>query len=181
MRRWVWIIVGFWLCTPIICSAGWYKYQDENGVWHYTDSMTSDVPVDKRQKVQKVADPDDYLTPAQRKEKRLAAFHDPRFSPLSDQELEQVTIEVSVLSEPEPLTFQDGEDLLTKLRANVDGVIIRKGRASATFLPQVWEQLPRPEDFLSHLCAKAGLSSDAWKLSGLDVMTYQVQYFEEEE
>ena len=109
-----------------------------------------------------------------------AAFHDPRFSPLSNQELEQTKIEVSVLTEPEPLTFHDGEDLLKKLRVNVDGVIIRKGRASATFLPQVWEQLPRPEDFLSHLCMKAGLSSDAWKSSELDVMTYQVQYFEEQ-
>jgi AmmeMemoRadiSam system protein A len=109
-----------------------------------------------------------------------AAFHDPRFAPLSNQELEQTKIEVSVLTEPEPLTFHDGEDLLKKLRVNVDGVIIRKGRASATFLPQVWEQLPRPEDFLSHLCLKAGLSSDAWKSSELDVMTYQVQYFEEQ-
>jgi len=109
-----------------------------------------------------------------------AAFHDPRFSPLSNQELEQTKIEVSVLTEPEPLKFHDGEDLLKKLRVNVDGVIIRKGRASATFLPQVWEQLPRPEDFLSHLCMKAGLSSDAWKSSELDVMTYQVQYFEEQ-
>jgi AmmeMemoRadiSam system protein B/AmmeMemoRadiSam system protein A len=109
-----------------------------------------------------------------------AAFHDPRFAPLSNHELEQTKIEVSVLTEPEPLTFQDGEDLLKKLRVNVDGVIIRKGRASATFLPQVWEQLPRPEDFLSHLCLKAGLSSDAWKSSELDVMTYQVQYFEEQ-
>jgi len=109
-----------------------------------------------------------------------AAFHDPRFSPLSNQELEQAKIEVSVLTEPEPLAFHDGEDLQKKLRVNVDGVIIRKGHASATFLPQVWEQLPQPRDFLSHLCMKAGLSSDAWKSSELDVMTYQVQYFEEQ-
>jgi len=62
----------------------------------------------------------------------------------------------------------------------VDGVIIRKEYYSATFLPQVWEQLPRPEDFLNHLCAKAGLPADAWRKTGLEVMTYQVQYFEEE-
>jgi AMMECR1 domain-containing protein len=61
----------------------------------------------------------------------------------------------------------------------VDGVIIRKGHTSATFLPQVWEQLPRPEDFLTHLCTKAGLPSDAWKSCELEVLTYQVQYFEE--
>jgi AMMECR1 domain-containing protein len=62
----------------------------------------------------------------------------------------------------------------------VDGVILRKGSASATFLPQVWEQLPQPEKFLSHLCTKACLSSDAWKKGHLEILTYQVQYFEEE-
>ncbi|MBW2621146.1 MAG: AMMECR1 domain-containing protein, partial [Deltaproteobacteria bacterium] len=79
-----------------------------------------------------------------------------------------------------PLEYQDSKDLLAKLRINVDGVILRKGPASATFLPQVWEQLPRPEQFLSHLCRKAGLPADDWKESRLDILTYQVQYFEEE-
>jgi AmmeMemoRadiSam system protein B/AmmeMemoRadiSam system protein A len=109
-----------------------------------------------------------------------AAFHDPRFSPLTAKEFDQTDIEVSILSEPRPLQFRDGKDLVQKLRVNVDGVIIRKGYASATFLPQVWEQLPRPEEFLSHLCMKAGLSSDAWKDPQMEVLTYQVQYFEEE-
>ena len=108
-----------------------------------------------------------------------AAFHDPRFSPLSKDELNRTEIEVSILSEPQPLAYRDGQDLITKLRAHVDGVIIRKGHASATFLPQVWEQLPGPEDFLTHLCLKAGLPSDAWQNSELEVSTYQVQYFEE--
>jgi AmmeMemoRadiSam system protein B/AmmeMemoRadiSam system protein A len=108
-----------------------------------------------------------------------AAFHDPRFSPLKDQELEQVCIEVSVLTKPHPLTYADADDLVAKLRPSIDGVTIRKGYASATFLPQVWEQLPRTEDFLSHLCMKAGLSSKAWRDGGLSVETYQVQYFEE--
>jgi AmmeMemoRadiSam system protein B/AmmeMemoRadiSam system protein A len=108
-----------------------------------------------------------------------AAFHDPRFAPLTESELGQVEIEVSVLTEPQPLAFSDPEDLLRKLRANVDGVIIRQGHASATFLPQVWEQLPKKEDFLGHLCLKAGLPRDAWKRGKLEVSTYQVQYFEE--
>ncbi|UCD79393.1 MAG: AmmeMemoRadiSam system protein B [Desulfobacterales bacterium] len=108
-----------------------------------------------------------------------AAFHDPRFSPLSKDELDRTEIEVSILSEPQPLEFRDEQDLIAKLRVNVDGVIIRKGHASATFLPQVWEQLPEPDDFLTHLCMKAGLASDAWKSSQLEVLTYQVQYFEE--
>jgi AmmeMemoRadiSam system protein A len=109
-----------------------------------------------------------------------AAFHDPRFSPLTAKEFDQTEIEISILSKPRPLEFRDGADLIQKLRVNVDGVIIRKGYASATFLPQVWEQLPRPEEFLSHLCMKAGLPSDAWKDPQLEVLTYQVQYFEEE-
>lgn len=108
-----------------------------------------------------------------------AAFHDPRFPPLTRKELEKVDIEVSILTEPQPLEYVDGDDLLTRLRVDIDGVIIRKGHASATFLPQVWEQLPDPEEFLEHLCMKAGLSSDAWRENKLEVLTYQVQYFEE--
>jgi AMMECR1 domain-containing protein len=75
--------------------------------------------------------------------------------------------------------YRDTQELIQKLRVNVDGVIIRKGHTSATFLPQVWEQLPGPEDFLTHLCMKAGLPSDAWLDPELEVSTYQVQYFEE--
>ncbi len=109
-----------------------------------------------------------------------AAFHDPRFAPLSEKELDRVEIEVSVLTDPKPLAYQDSDDLIQKLRPHIDGLIIQKGAARATFLPQVWEQLPQPEDFLGHLCLKAGLSSDAWKMPGLEVQTYQVQYFEEQ-
>ena len=108
-----------------------------------------------------------------------AAFHDPRFRPLTAEELGRVTIEVSVLTEPQPLIYDGADDLIAKLRPNVDGIILRKGYASATFLPQVWEQLPKPEAFLSHLCLKAGLSADAWRKGQLEVQTYQVQYFEE--
>ena len=108
-----------------------------------------------------------------------AALHDPRFSSLSVTELDRTEIEVSILTEPLPLEYRDTPDLIQKLRVNVDGVIIRKGHTSATFLPQVWEQLPQPENFLTHLCMKAGLASDAWKSSELEVLTYQVQYFEE--
>ena len=124
---------------------------------------------------------DEPLSEGVRKNAVNAAFHDPRFPPLTDKELEKVDIEVSILTEPRPLDYVDGEDLLTRLRVDIDGVIIRKGHASATFLPQVWEQLPDPEEFLEHLCMKAGLSSDAWRNKKLDVLTYQVQYFEESE
>ena len=108
-----------------------------------------------------------------------AAMRDPRFAPLSADELEDVDIEVSVLTQPRPLNFDGPRDLISRLQVGKDGVIIRQDTASATFLPQVWEQLPHPEDFLSQLCLKAGLSAHAWKESGLEVMTYRVQYFEE--
>jgi AmmeMemoRadiSam system protein A len=108
-----------------------------------------------------------------------AAFHDPRFSSLSLSELDLVSIEVSILSEPLPLHYRETDDLLKKIRPNIDGVILRKGIASATFLPQVWEQLPQPQDFLTQLCLKAGLAADAWQQSKLEVSTYQVQHFEE--
>ena len=109
-----------------------------------------------------------------------AAFHDPRFSSLSLSELDLVSIEISILSEPLPLYYQDAADLLNKIRPHIDGVILRKGSASATFLPQVWEQLPQTRDFLTQLCLKAGLAADAWQHSKLEISTYQVQHFEEQ-
>ena len=110
-----------------------------------------------------------------------AAFHDPRFPALSKDELDQINIEISLLTEPQPLDYKDGDDLLARLRPHVDGIILRKGMQSATFLPQVWEQLPEKEMFLSHLCLKAGLPAEAWKRGDLEILTYQVQYFEEPE
>ena len=109
-----------------------------------------------------------------------AAFRDPRFRPLSQRELEEVKVEVSILTEPKPLPYTDANDLLSKLRPGIDGLIIRRGYHQATFLPQVWKQLPGKKDFLTHLCLKAGLAGDAWVYNELEVQTYQVQAFEEE-
>ncbi len=109
-----------------------------------------------------------------------AAFRDPRFRPLSKKEWEKVKIEISILTDPKPLAYTDAEDLLKKLRPGIDGVIIKKGFHQATFLPQVWEQLPDKKEFLAHLCLKAGLGMDAWKNEELEVLTYQVQAFEED-
>jgi len=111
---------------------------------------------------------------------RHAAFNDSRFSPLSFEELKDTTIEVSILTQPKKINYTDADDLIAKLTPGIDGVIINKNYHSATFLPQVWEQLKDPETFLTHLCTKAGLSADAWKSSNLDVSTYQVQLFEDE-
>lgn len=108
-----------------------------------------------------------------------AAFNDPRFRPLTGEELARAAIEVSILTEPQELGYSSGSDLLTKLRPGIDGVTIGKGIARATFLPQVWEQLPVIEEFLAHLCRKAGLPADEWRKGELAVSTYQVQYFHE--
>jgi len=107
-----------------------------------------------------------------------AAFNDPRFEQLSKEEFEKLHIEISILTNPKKLEYKDSNDLLKKITHN-DGLIIRKGFNSATFLPQVWEDLPDKESFLSHLCMKAGLSQDAWKKDKLEVQLYQVEKFEE--
>ena len=109
-----------------------------------------------------------------------AAFRDPRFSPLRAAELPDIVVEVSVLTLPEKLDFDGPEDLLHKLRPNVDGVLIERGWNRATFLPQVWEQLPSPEEFLTNLCFKARLPGNAWRQPDFEVSIYQVEKFEEE-
>ncbi len=111
---------------------------------------------------------------------QAAAFRDPRFPPVSAAELSNLVVEVSVLTPPEPLAFDGPTDLIRKLRPNVDGVLIGRGWNRATFLPQVWEQLPDPEEFLAHLCNKAGLPANAWQWPDLNVSTYQVEKFTEQ-
>ena len=108
-----------------------------------------------------------------------AAFRDPRFRPLSKNEFDHLKIEVSILTEPKPLAYSNAADLIQKLRPGTDGVIIKKGYHQATFLPQVWEQLPDKKTFLTHLCMKAGLAGNAWEQEKLEVLTYQVQAFHE--
>lgn len=109
-----------------------------------------------------------------------AAFHDPRFSPVRPGELDDLRVEISVLSAPQPLSYDGPDDLIAKLRPGVDGVVIESGWNRATFLPQVWEKIPDPHQFMEHLCRKAYLPADAYQRPGLDVYTYQVEKFQEE-
>ncbi len=109
-----------------------------------------------------------------------AAFHDSRFSPLMADELLEVEIDISILNQPQVLEYSSAQDLIEKLRPGIDGVILSLGSARATFLPQVWAQLPTVEQFLGHLCRKAGLSERAWRDLNPQVETYQVQCFAEE-
>lgn len=108
-----------------------------------------------------------------------AALRDPRFPPVRPEEVDDLSIEISVLSLPEPLEYDGVEDLFAKLRPGVDGVVIERGWHRATFLPQVWEKLPDERQFLERLCLKAGLPADAYR-GDVDIFTYQVQEFEEE-
>src|SRR5713101_6118245 len=93
---------------------------------------------------------------------RAAAFEDARFKPLTPDEFARTDIEVSLLSTPKRLSFEDHADLIGRLRPGVDGLILEQGEEGkrATFLPQVWEGLPDPEQFIAHLRQKAGIAAD---------------------
>jgi AmmeMemoRadiSam system protein A len=108
-----------------------------------------------------------------------AALNDYRFPPVSDVEVPLLEIEISHLSAPQPLDYNLPQDLPAQLKANVDGVVLRDGSRSATFLPQVWQQLPDPQDFLNQLCLKMGASADLWRKKKLQVSTYKVDEFHE--
>ncbi len=125
--------------------------------------------------------PQEPLYRAVRDNARSAALEDPRFRPVQPEELAIIEIEISVLTVPQALPFDSPEDLLRKLRPHMDGVVLKIGQRHATFLPQVWEQLPDKEDFLSRLAVKAGFPPSAWKGSGTSVLTYQVEAFKESE
>jgi AmmeMemoRadiSam system protein A len=135
-----------------------------------------------------------------------AAFGDPRFDPLSRKEFAQIEIEISILSRPKELKYNSPEDLKEKLQVGIDGVVLSKGWAKATYLPQVWETFAGEmgmrnlmksegsdnnggltaeqadqlkEQFLSSLCIKAGLSPDEWMGGDLKIETYQAEAFKE--
>ena len=91
-----------------------------------------------------------------------AAFHDPRFKPLSESELDAVELEISLLSTLEAIDFSDEQHALGKLRVGVDGVVFEYGHHKSTFLPQVWDSFSEPSEFMAHLKHKAGLPPDFW-------------------
>lgn len=107
-----------------------------------------------------------------------AALGDPRFPNVAPDELDDIKVEASVLTKPEPFEYSNPKDLLNKINANVDGIIFTKNMRQSTFLPQVWEQLPDKETFLGHLAMKAGLDRDDWK--DAQYKKYQAIHFEEE-
>ncbi len=109
---------------------------------------------------------------------RAAAFEDPRFSPLTAEEFENVDIEVSLLTVPQALEYSDIEDLRRKIRPGEDGVILHLDGRQATFLPQVWEELNDFDLFFAHLCLKAGLPQNCLAYHPT-IFTYRVEKFKE--
>ena len=109
-----------------------------------------------------------------------AAFRDPRFKPLSAAEFESVEVEISLLSALEPMTFSDEQDALAQLRVGRDGLVFEYGYHSSTFLPQVWEDLQDPTEFIAHLKYKAGLPPDFWDRE-VKLMRYTVSKWRESE
>jgi uncharacterized protein len=108
-----------------------------------------------------------------------AAMQDYRFAPVQVDDLTDLKIEISRLTLPQALDYRDAEDLIRKLKPGIDGVILKDGGLRATFLPQVWEKIPDPGQFLSHLCNKMGVPGDKWRWKKMQVFTYQVEEFHE--
>ena len=108
-----------------------------------------------------------------------AAFQDFRFPKVQPMELPHIQVEVSVLTPKMPLIYENPDELINLIKPNVDGVVLQEGFRKATFLPQVWDTLQKPEEFLSHLCMKMGASKDHWRKNPLTVFIYQVQKFTE--
>ncbi len=107
-----------------------------------------------------------------------AAFKDPRFPPVEPQEVDTLEIHLSILSPPEPMQVASEEDLIARLRAGTDGLIIEDDGRRATFLPSVWRSLPEPKLFLRHLKQKAGLAPDYWS-ERLKAYRYTTEIIEE--
>jgi len=91
-----------------------------------------------------------------------AAFKDPRFPKLTADELIDLDIHLSLLTPAEPILFANEQDLLAQMIPGIDGLIVQEGSRRGTFLPSVWETLPKPDQFLRHLKQKAGLAPDYW-------------------
>jgi AmmeMemoRadiSam system protein A len=108
-----------------------------------------------------------------------AATQDPRFPEVNFDELNSITIEISVLTVPEPLEIKDRKTLLQVLVPGRDGVILSNGWKKSTFLPQVWEHFVDKESFLNALCEKGGMPGGCWKDEDTEISTYRAEVFKE--
>lgn len=111
---------------------------------------------------------------------KAAALDDPRFPSLNAEEFDQITIDISVLTPPQPVEYDSIDTLRSKINPGVDGIIIKHGTGhQATYLPQVWDQLPTFESFFANLCQKAGMGSECLTLHP-QIFTYQVEEYRED-
>jgi AmmeMemoRadiSam system protein A len=115
-----------------------------------------------------------------RENARAAAFRDPRFAPLSFEELDLTRVEVSLLTAPQPMPGLDEADAIRQMRPGIDGMIFECRGRRGTFLPQVWESLPNPREFFAHLKQKAGFAPDFWSPE-VRLYRYEVQKWKEAE
>ena len=113
-----------------------------------------------------------------RENARAAAFRDPRFAPLAFEEFEFTSVEVSLLTPAAPMAFRDEADFMAQLRPGVDGIVFQFGRHRSTFLPQVWESLPEPAQFMQQLKRKAGLPPNFWHET-VSISRYEVTKWKE--
>lgn len=107
-----------------------------------------------------------------------AAFNDPRFKPLQKDEIDDIKVSVSILTEPKKIDFNGEKDLLKKIVKNKDGIIIKDGEYQAVYLPSVWEQIPDKKEFLNSLKVKAGLDSDYFS-DTLEAYKFETTYIKE--
>lgn len=108
-----------------------------------------------------------------------AAFKDPRFNPMTHQELDDLQIDISILSPPQELAFDKEGDLLDQLRPGIDGLILKEGVRRGTFLPSVWQFLPDKRQFLENLKLKAGLPAGYWSKE-IQVYRYTTEAIKED-
>jgi len=110
----------------------------------------------------------------------MSVTQDPRFPPLQENELKDVKIEVSILTEPKLVKVKNPSEYFTKIRKGLDGVIIKHGFKQALYLPQVWKEIPDELTFFQTLCMKAGLAPDDWKNKDARIYKFQVESVKEE-
>jgi AmmeMemoRadiSam system protein A len=120
-------------------------------------------------------EPYESLTDSIVRNTRSSAFSDDRFPPVSIEELKQIKIELSIISNKKEIKFRNPNELLNKIYPDVDGVALSYNNNSATFLPQVWREIRSKKTFLSELCKKAGLNSTDWQRLPIKIETYQIK------
>ncbi len=106
-----------------------------------------------------------------------AALRDPRFPPLQESELDDTAIEISLLTPMQPLAYRHVADLVAKIRPGVDGVMVERGWHRGLLLPQVWEKIPDPMEFLAHVALKANADMSIYEHPDTQVSVFQVQHY----